>query len=87
MHTHPDPPWTPLACWSWGILSAQRDVRTGTVHGAVGAGLWAGVPHTAAFWEGYTQYCAHPEDRARYVTQARRIGRAAGGATASGPEA
>lgn len=48
--------WSPLACWRWGIECARLDRRDGTVARAVGAGLWAGVPHTPMFWRGYRQY-------------------------------
>lgn len=70
--------WTPLACWRWGVECAMGDVRDGSLRRAVGAGVWAGIPHTAMFWRGYAQYL-EAADRPRFLHYARRFARLAGG--------
>ena len=58
--THDD--WIPHA-YALGARAAWVDYRTGGLACLVGAGLWAGLPRTAAFYDGYRSVCRLPPGR------------------------
>ena len=46
-----------------GVRAAWLDWLHGDCRCAVGDGLWAGLPHTEAFWAGYAALYRRPPSR------------------------